>query len=110
MKAYITTQRTAPERVFLVGAELKSQENWQVRDSLDELGELVRTAGGEIAGDGTQRLEAPVPATFIGSGKAEDFAKQCAAANVDTVVFDDELSAAQSRNLEAIFKIGRAHV
>ena len=103
MKAYITTKRTAPERVFLVGVELKSQESWQVRDSLDELAELVGTAGGEVVGDGTQRIEAPVPATFIGSGKAEEFAKTCAAERVDTVVFDDELSGVQARNLETIF-------
>ena len=103
MKAYINTKRQAPERVFLVGAELKSQEAWQVRDSLDELAELANTAGGEVVGDGTQRLEAPLPATFIGSGKAEEFAKICAAEKVDTVVFDDELSGMQARNLEAIF-------
>ena len=103
MKAYITTKRQAPERVFLVGAELKAQEAWQVRDSLDELAELANTAGGEVVGDGTQRLEAPLPATFIGSGKAEEFAKTCAAQKVDTVVFDDELSGMQARNLEAIF-------
>lgn len=103
MKAYINTKRQAPERVFLVGAELKAQEAWQVRDSLDELAELANTAGGEVVGDGTQRLEAPLPATFIGSGKAEEFAKTCAAQKVDTVVFDDELSGMQARNLEAIF-------
>jgi len=74
-----------------------------VRDSLDELAELAVTAGGEIVGDGTQRLETPVAATFIGSGKADEFARHCHREDVDTVIFDDDLSPAQSRNLEKVF-------
>src|SRR5262249_27684860 len=91
------------ERVFLIGLELKSRTAWQVRDSLDELAELATTAGGEIVGDGTQKLEAPVAGTFIGSGKADEFAQQCRRDRIDTVIFDDELSPAQSRNLERVF-------
>src|SRR5260370_14982493 len=73
------------------------------RDSLDELPELAATAGGEVVGDGTQKLDAPVAGTFIGSGKAGEFAKHCRGQQVDTVIFDDELSPAQSRNLERVF-------
>ena len=73
------------------------------RDSLSELGELAATAGGEVIGDGLQKLEAPAPATFIGKGKAEEFAAFGRRNDVDTVIFDDELSPAQSRNLEKIF-------
>ena len=69
-----------------------------------ELEELASTAGGEVIGSGTQKLEAPVASTFIGTGKAEEFAKQCRAQNVDTIIFDDELSAAQCRTLEKIFE------
>ncbi len=102
MKALIsTTKRT--ERVFLIGLELKSASSWQTRDSLDELTELAATAGGAVMGEGTQRLEAPVAATFIGTGKAAEFAEFCRKNDVDTVVFDDELSPAQSRNLEKVF-------
>ena len=102
MKALIsTTKRT--ERVFLIGLELKSGASWQTRDSLQELAELAVTAGGAVVGDGTQKLEAPVAGTFIGSGKAEEFAGFCRQNDVDTVVFDDELSPAQSRNLEKLF-------
>jgi len=54
-------------------------------------------------GDGTQKLESPVAGTFIGTGKAAEFAEFCRSNDVDTVVFDDELSPAQSRNLERIF-------
>ncbi len=102
MKALIsTTKRT--ERVFLIGLELKSGSSWKTRDSLDELAELAATAGGTVVGDGTQKLESPVAGTFIGTGKAEEFAKFCRTNDVDTVVFDDELSPAQSRNLEQVF-------
>jgi GTP-binding protein HflX len=103
LKALIKKANRRPERVFLVGVELKSRDTWEVRDSLDELGQLVNTAGGEVVGDGTQRMEAPQSATFIGSGKAAELAARCVESEVDTVVFDDELSPAQSRNLETLF-------
>src|SRR5450756_715786 len=70
---------------------------------MDELAELAATAGGEVIGDGTQKVETPNAATYIGKGKAAEFAKFCAANDVDTVIFDDDLSPAQSRNLEKIF-------
>jgi len=74
-----------------------------VRDLLAELGELAATAGGEIVGEGIQKLDSLSPATFIGKGKAEEFASFCKRNDVDTVIFDDELSPAQSRNLEKMF-------
>ena len=104
MKALIETSRKAPERVFLVGLELKSRTAWELQDSLTELGELAATAGGDVIGNGTQKLDSPVAGTFIGSGKADHFATQCRRDNVDTVIFDDELSPAQSRNLEKVFE------
>lgn len=86
-----------------MGAEFKSRKGADTRDSLAELGELAATAGGEVIGDGRQKLNAPTPATFIGKGKAEEFAAFCRRHDVDTVIFDDELSPAQSRTLEKIF-------
>lgn len=103
MKALISTNNKTTERVFLIGAEFRSRSQWEVRDSLIELGELARTAGAEVTGDGLQRLDSPIARTFIGSGKAEEFARTCKARSVDTVIFDDELSPAQSRNLEKVF-------
>ncbi len=103
MKALISTATKRTERVFLVGVELKSRGTLGTRDSLDELSELAATAGGEVVGDGTQKLDAPVAGTFIGSGKAGEFARHCRSHEVDTVIFDDELSPAQSRNLERVF-------
>jgi GTPase len=102
LKALITNPRKRSERVFLVGVELKSRDAAAVRDSLDELGELAVTAGGEVVGDGTQKMESLNAATFIGKGKAGEFADFCRSNAVDTVIFDDELSPAQSRNLEKI--------
>jgi GTP-binding protein HflX len=104
LKALIETSRRAPERVFLVGLEFKSRSNWELQDSLAELEELAATAGGNVVGNGTQKLDTPVAGTFIGSGKADQFAAQCRQNEVDTVIFDDELSPAQSRNLEEVFQ------
>jgi GTP-binding protein HflX len=102
LKALISlTKRT--ERVFLIGLELKGGSSWQMRESMEELAELVVTAGGEVMGTGAQKLESPAAGTFIGSGKALEFADFCRDHDVDTVVFDDELSPAQSRNLEKVF-------
>jgi GTPase len=103
LKALIETRNTRTERVFLVGVELKSRNGSATSDSLEELSELAMTAGGHVVGDGIQKREAPNAATFIGKGKAEEFAKQCRQYDVDTVIFDDELSPAQSRNLEKLF-------
>ena len=103
MKALISNNSKRTERVFLVGLELKSRATWEVRESLEELEELTLTAGAEVIGTGTQKLDFPVAATYIGSGKAEEFAKHCLENKIDTVVFDDELSPAQSRNLETVF-------
>jgi GTPase len=103
LKALIETRDKRTERVFLVGVELKSRNGADIRDSLDELGELAATAGGAVIGDGVQKLDSLNPATFIGKGKADEFADFCRRNDVDTIIFDDELSPAQSRNLEKIF-------
>ncbi len=103
MKALVENRSLRTSRAFLVGAELKAGSAADVRESLAELAELATTAGAEIVGEGIQKLESPSPATFIGKGKAEEFAALCRQNTVDTVVFDDELSPAQSRNLEKIF-------
>ena len=83
--------------------ELKTRTAADVRESLAELTELAETAGTQIIGEGTQKMAVPVAATYIGPGKAAEFATFCKANDVDTVIFDDELSPAQTRNLEKIF-------
>lgn len=103
MKALIETSNRKTERVFLVGVEMKSRSGWASQDSMEELSELAASAGGVVVGDGLQKLQAPCASTFIGKGKAEEFAELCREADVDTVIFDDELTPAQSRNLEKLF-------
>jgi GTPase len=105
LKALIEIRNRRTERVFLIGVELKSRNDreTQTTDSLAELSELAITAGAEVVGDGTQKMAAPCATTFIGKGKADEFAKACREGDVDTVIFDDELSPAQSRNLEKVF-------
>jgi GTP-binding protein HflX len=103
LKSLIETRNRKTERVFLVGVELKSRKGWEIRDSLDELSELATSAGAQVVGEGIQKMASPCAPTYIGKGKAEEFSEICAKADVDTVIFDDELTPAQSRNLEKMF-------
>jgi GTPase len=103
LKSLIQTRDTRSIRVFLIGVELKSRTAADIRESLAELAELAETAGTQITGEGVQKMAAPVAATYIGPGKAAEFAGFCKANDVDTIIFDDELSPAQTRNLEKIF-------
>jgi GTP-binding protein HflX len=104
LKSLIQTRDTRSVLVFLIGVELKSFSATSVRESLAELAELAETAGAAIAGDGVQKMDTPNAATYIGKGKADEFAKLCKASDVDTVIFDEELTPAQTRNLEKIFE------
>jgi GTP-binding protein HflX len=103
LKSLIQTRDQRSIRVFLIGVELKSRTAAAVRESLDELQELAETAGTQIVGEGIQKMAVPVAATYIGPGKAQEFAGSCKENGVDTIIFDDELSPAQTRNLEKIF-------
>jgi GTP-binding protein HflX len=104
LKALVKNRNARTLRAYLIGVELKSRNAADIRESLAELAELATTAGAEIIGEGVQKMDTPAPATFIGKGKAEEFAGFCKQHEVDTIVFDDELSPAQSRNLEKIFE------
>ncbi len=104
MKGLVDTINRETERVFMVGVQLKSGDAWCIEESLEELAELVGTAGGEVIGRGTQRLDKFNAATFIGPGKAKEFAEECKESKIDTLVFDEELSPAQGRNLEKVFE------
>ena len=109
MKALIETSTKRTERVFLVGLELKARERWELQESLEELAELASTAGAEVIGTGIQKLDVPVAGTYIGKGKAEEFAVFGRANTVDTVIFDDELSPAQTRSLEPV-RVAAIHI
>jgi len=95
-----------PERAFLVAVEHRGQrEGLDAEASLDELALLAHTAGAEVAGRAVQRLETPNPAYYIGKGKLEEIAGRREAAGYTLVVFDDELSPSQQRNLENALKV-----
>jgi GTPase len=104
MRSIVETFKRRPGRVFLVALESKARSTGEVKDSLDELAELTDSAGGQLVAKGTQRLNTPVPGTFIGPGKALELAALCRKEDVNTVIFDDDLSPVQTRNLEAIFE------
>jgi len=75
----------------------------EASDPLDELAGLVETAGAEVVGRVTQNRPAPEPATYIGQGKVEQIKQFVEALDADVVVFDNDLSPAQIRNLEEAF-------
>ena len=80
----------------------ESESLWSVEDSLNELGTLARTAGADVVGSMIQRMRHPDVATYIGKGRAQELCDTEKQLNVDLVIFDDELSPSQQRNLEKI--------
>jgi GTP-binding protein HflX len=88
------------ERAMLVAVRLPDQTDEDLTSSLDELELLVDTAGGVVVERFSQRRERPDPATFVGRGKVAALRERVAETAVDTVIFDDELTPAQQRNLE----------
>lgn len=91
-----------PERALVVGVDT-GRTDWPMKESLDELERLVETAGGIVVARETQRLDSPIPKTFVGSGKARELAELVHRMDIDLVAFDDQLSPSQQANLEKIF-------
>lgn len=89
------------ERTLIVGLEL-TMDTIDIDTSLDELQELVQAAGGVVVSRIAQKRDSIHPAYFIGKGKVEEIRLYCEELDIDTVVFNDELSGAQIRNLEKI--------
>jgi GTP-binding protein HflX len=100
--------RAVRERIVLVGVAIPPVGVAEVEAGLDELARLVDTAGAEEAARSVQRRDRPDPATYVGRGKAEELAALSEAVDADTVVFDDDLTPAQQRNLEKI--LGRTAI
>lgn len=96
-------ERSFREKILLVGVVLSGSSMEEIEEELVELALLVDTAGAQVVGKVIQRRDRPDPATFVGSGKAEEIHQLSEVLDVDTVVFDVELSPAQQRNLERIF-------
>jgi len=88
------------EKTIIVGVELYNESD--IEDSMDELEDLVIAAGGVVLYRTIQKRSSIDPAYFIGKGKALEIKEYCDLYDIDTVVFNDELSGAQIRNLEDI--------
>ena len=93
---------------MLVGVTPQGDDEDDTARHLDELALLVDTAGADAVARVEQRRQAPDPATYLGSGKVAELKELCEAVDADTVVFDDELSPAQQRNLEKL--LGRTAI
>ena len=91
------------EKAVLVGVITQQQNEKKSKEYLDELAFLVETAGANPVKRFTQKVSNPNPKTFIGSGKIYEIATYVEANDVDLVIFDDELSPSQLRNIEAVF-------
>lgn len=78
---------------------------WRARESLAELAQLAGTAGAEVVGETTQNLDRPNPAHYVGKGKLDELAAEASARKFNLVLFDDELSPSQQRNLEDALEV-----
>jgi GTP-binding protein HflX len=96
------TREPLRERALLIGLERPGHDKWAVKDSLDELRELAVSAGAEVLDIISQKRDTPAAPTFIGSGKAQELAARCRETGANIVIFDDDLSPAQGRNLAEI--------
>lgn len=101
-------QTSSPkERAFLVGVELRSQPSLlSLEDSLEELALLADTAGLNVIGEATQRLDFPNSRSYIGSGKIEEIKLLVEDCLAEVIIFDNELSPRHLRELEKEFGLG----
>jgi GTPase len=95
-----TRPKKTQERALLIGLEKRGVSKWDLQDSLKELAELANSAGAKVVDTVTQKLQKPTAPYYIGKGKAEEIKDSFLEREVTSVIFDDELSPAQGRNLE----------
>lgn len=89
------TRDDAPEKTILIGLE-----NDEGYDTIEELAELAKTAGANVVARSIQKRRTPDNATYIGSGKVDELSLLCSETEAELVIFDDELTGSQLRNLE----------
>ena len=90
------------EKAFLLGVILKGSSRIQIEEQLEELKFLADTAGADIIGKFTQNRSRPDPATFIGKGKAETIINQASELDCNLIIFNDDISPTQIKNLQKI--------
>ncbi|MFV0501188.1 MAG: GTPase HflX, partial [Bacteroidales bacterium] len=96
--------RQDPDRAVMVGISTYESPIEKTHEYLDELAFLIETSGGVAEKRFVQRLQFKDPRTYIGSGKLEEVREYLEASGIEFVVFDDELSPAQTRNIENVLK------
>jgi len=99
------TQSETPESAWLIATSIGDQPQAEVEDSLRELRALADTAHATVIGETQCRLRAIHPGTYIGKGKAAGIANEIKAAEIRLIIFDDDLTPAQGRNLERLFGV-----
>jgi GTP-binding protein HflX len=92
------------EQALLVAVDAYG-DSWAVADSLEELARLAESAGAEVAGSVSQKLSHPLAGTYVGKGKLEEIRELRADLDYDLIIFNDELSPSQQRNLEKVLDI-----
>ena len=92
------------EKTVLIGVINQMQDEAKSKEYLDELAFLTYTAGGEVVKRFTQKIDTPNPKTFIGSGKMEEVQEYVKNNEIGSVIFDDELSPAQQKNIEKLLR------
>ena len=103
MTKMLSTRRSRSRRALLVGVDIFREDNlFPLEDSLAELRRLADTAGFEIVGQVTQKLDHPNPKTFVGAGKTKEIHALAEDLDVNAILFDDELSPRHQRELEEI--------
>ncbi|MCL4128432.1 UNVERIFIED_CONTAM: hypothetical protein GTU68_050587 [Idotea baltica] len=93
------------ERAILVGVCQRGTDFEVAKEHLDELAFLTETAGARAVRSFLQRLDKPIPATYVGSGKLEEIKTALEEAEADLVIFDDDLSPTQMRNLDKVLEV-----
>jgi GTP-binding protein HflX len=97
-----TRPENTRERAILIGLEKDGVSKWDLLDSMAELAELANSAGADVVDTVTQKLQRPTAPYYIGKGKAELLKDSIQDRQVTSIIFDDELSPAQGRNLETL--------
>ncbi len=105
LTATVTDLEVKRQKALLVGVVLPTIDNTWAERSLDELALLTDTAGSEPVESVLIRRESPKPATFIGKGQARELAMRAEALDIDVLVFDNDLTSTQQRNLQKIFQV-----
>jgi len=104
-KGTIVTQ-ASPERAFLVAVAAKGRaDRWSAENSMEELARLAKTAGANVVGRLIQRLSIPSKTHYLGKGKLDELLSLKGSVNYDVIIFDDELSPLQQRNLEEALQV-----